>query len=176
MTQVSSLSVEEEVAERGPALRHDPASGVTLAGQHRPGQRSKKRLSDSTMLRYFIFGSMAALSRLVALAILVEIGGMQKIVASVASFFISVVINYYLQKRFTFKSSESDLYALPKFLAVSLVGLGINVGIFALLLQIVHYLVAQVIASVLVFLFNYSVSRMFIFLRGGAGNYVSGER
>ena len=179
MTQISALSVEERAAEHGLASRHDPAPGVTPTGQyphHHPEQRSKKRLTDATMLRYFVFGSLAALSRLVALAALVEIGGVQKIVASVASFYVSVLINYFLQKRFTFNSSESNWSALPKFLAVSMVGACINVAIFAVLLQIVHYLVAQVIASLLVFMFNYSVSRMFIFFRNGTSNHMPRER
>src|SRR5262249_53761804 len=131
---------------------------------------------ESKLLRYFVFGSVAALSQLVVLAALVEIAGMDKAVASVSSFYLAVIVNYCLQKRYTFNSSESDWTALPKFLAVSTLGACINIAIFVTLLEFLHYLVAQCVALLLVFMFNYSISRMFIFRKQRPAARESAER
>ena len=97
------------------------------------------------------------------LAALVEVARLNETIASTAAFYIAVVVNYFLQRRYTFRSSEPHLIAMPKFVGVSTIGAAINVLIFTTLIQVMYYLVAQCISLLIVFFINYSVSRALIF-------------
>lgn len=121
------------------------------------------RLKDSKFLRYFVFGAMAAALQVATLTIFVEIVGLEKVSASVAAFCLAVIVNYFLQRRYTFRSSERHWIAMPKFIAVSTVGVGINTLMFFLLTKFMHYIIAQCACLVIVFLFNYCVSRSMVF-------------
>ncbi|WP_179119516.1 GtrA family protein [Ensifer adhaerens] len=128
-----------------------------------------KRLRDMSFFRYFAFGSLAASLQVATLALLVEVGGLSGILASTIAFYLAVVVNYFLQRRYTFRSREPHRLALPKFVAVSTLGAGINALAFSLLAGVVHYVVAQCLSLLLVFSVNYAVSRALIFRSPRAG-------
>ncbi|MGF6177797.1 GtrA family protein [Ensifer sp. 4252] len=119
--------------------------------------------SQSKILRYFLFGSLAASLQVVLLIGLVETLGLNKAVASTVAFYGAVVVNYFLQSHFTFRSTERHWIAMPKFLGVSTFGALINILAFTLLLRVVHYVSAQCLSLLLVFLFNYSLSKTLVF-------------
>ncbi|WP_274629282.1 GtrA family protein [Arvimicrobium flavum] len=122
-------------------------------------------LLDSQFVRYFICGGVASLVHLLILALLVEIAGVQAGLASTTAFSVAVVVNYFLQSRYTFQSDEPHLIALPKFFGMAVLGGVVNLMIFLLLDQVMYYMLAQCIAILSVFLFNYTVSSRFIFIR-----------
>jgi len=122
---------------------------------------------DSRFLRYFVFGAMAAMLQVATLAALVEVARLDKAVASTMAFYIAVVVNYFLQRRYTFRSSERHWIAMPKFVGVSTIGAIINVLIFTLLTHVMHYLIAQFVSLLIVFAVNYSASNALIFRRNG---------
>lgn len=124
-----------------------------------------KRLLDASFFRYFAFGTIAATLQVSTLAVLVEIAGMGKIYASTTAFYFAVVVNYFLQRNYTFRSSEPHRLALPKFVVVSTIGAGINALVFGLLATQLYYVVAQCLALLLVFSVNYSASKALIFHR-----------
>jgi len=128
-------------------------------------KRSMGRFLDSKFARYFAFGAMAATLQVATLAAFVEVARVNETIASTAAFYIAVVVNYLLQRRYTFRSFEPHLTALPKFVGVSTIGAGINVVIFAILVHTMHYLFAQCISLLVVFSINYSVIRVLIFRR-----------
>lgn len=117
----------------------------------------------SRFLSYFLFGSIAASLQVAMLIALVEIAGLNKTLGSTAAFYGAVVINYFLQRRFTFRSADPHWIAMPKFLGVSTLGAFINILAFSALLSIMHYVLAQCISLLLVFLFNFSMSKALVF-------------
>ncbi|MBD9648154.1 GtrA family protein [Ensifer sp. ENS09] len=128
-----------------------------------------RRLLDMTFVRYFACGCIAASLQVATLAVLVETARLEPVYASTIAFYFAVVVNYCLQRRFTFRSDEPHLKALPKFVAVSTLGAGINAVAFTLLSTVMHYVVAQALALLLVFSVNYALSRTLIFRTGSAG-------
>ncbi|TIS60360.1 MAG: GtrA family protein [Mesorhizobium sp.] len=138
---------------------------LPLAVRYRREKRSMNHFLDSRLFRYFVFGAMAAMLQVAALAALVEVAQLDKAIASTTAFYIAVVVNYFLQSRYTFRSFEPHWVAMPKFVGVSTIGAVINVIIFTILASVMHYLVAQCISLLIVFFINYSASKILIFQR-----------
>ncbi|OCP14875.1 hypothetical protein BBX50_00865 [Ensifer sp. LC11] len=128
-----------------------------------------RRLRDMSFFRYFAFGCIAASLQVATLALLVEVGRLGPVYASTIAFYFAVIVNYFLQRRYTFRSDEPHLRALPKFVAVSTIGAGINALAFSLLATVMHYAIAQALALLLVFSVNYAISRALIFRRREPG-------
>jgi putative flippase GtrA len=110
---------------------------------------------------------MAAMLQIATLTTLVEVGRLDTVIASTLAFYIAVVVNYFLQRRYTFRSFEPHWIAMPKFVGVSTVGAVINVLVFTLLTNVMHYLIAQLISLLIVFSINYCASSVLIFGRKG---------
>jgi putative flippase GtrA len=123
------------------------------------------RLRDSKFLRYFTFGAMAATLQVATLTILVEVVLLDKVIASIAAFYFAVVVNYFLQSQYTFRSVEPHWIAMPKFISFSTIGAGVNALIFFLLIKVIHYVLAQCVALLIVFILNYGVSKTLVFRR-----------
>ncbi|MCV9999568.1 GtrA family protein [Pararhizobium sp. YC-54] len=118
---------------------------------------------QSRFVRYFLLGSIAAGLQVAMLIALVEIAGLNKTLGSTVAFYGAVIVNYYLQRRFTFRSAAPHWVAMPKFVGVSTLGAFINILAFSLLLGIMHYVAAQCLSLLLVFLFNFSMSKALVF-------------
>jgi putative flippase GtrA len=146
------------------AIHHNHSLAVRY---RRREKRSMNHSQDSRFLRYFAFGSMAAMLQIATLTTLVEVGRLDTVIASTLAFYIAVVVNYFLQRRYTFRSFEPHWIAMPKFVGVSTVGAVINVLVFTLLTNVMHYLIAQLISLLIVFSINYCASSVLIFGRKG---------
>lgn len=71
---------------------------------------------------------------------------------------------YVLNRRFTFGSSVAHAKALPRFAAMSLVGAAMNGAIVGWLSHVgVHFLLAQIIATLIVLFVNFVVSKKWIY-------------
>jgi dolichol-phosphate mannosyltransferase len=85
--------------------------------------------------------------------------------ANALGFVVSVVTNYYLNRRWTFRSTDRVATQFPKFLTVSLAAYGLNLIIFTLCL---HKLglgpnPSQLVAIVIVMPFNFIVNKLWSF-------------
>jgi putative flippase GtrA len=86
-------------------------------------------------------------------------------VANALGFAVSVMTNYYLNRRWTFRSTGRVASELPKFVAVSIVAYAGNLAVFTLAhtqLQL-GPLVSQLIAIVVVMPINYVANRLWSF-------------
>jgi putative flippase GtrA len=85
--------------------------------------------------------------------------------ASAAGFLSSAIVSYLLNYRITFSSSMEHRVALPRFLAVGTVGLGLNSLLVGLLTGPVrlHWLVAQATATTIVLCWNFAANRIWTF-------------
>jgi putative flippase GtrA len=85
--------------------------------------------------------------------------------ASAIGYAFSASLAYMANHRLVFRSERAHFKALPRFVAVAVTGLTINTLAIAFFLQHlpVHYLVAQVLATMVVFTWNFLANRFWTF-------------
>jgi len=85
--------------------------------------------------------------------------------ANAAGFVVSVMTNYYLNRRWTFRSSKDIGSELPKFFTVSVVAYGGQLAIFWLLREQAHVapIPSQLIAIVFVMPINFVANKLWSF-------------
>ncbi len=115
---------------------------------------------------YSIIGIIGTTGHYIVLIILVELFGSNPVIATTFGFVVGAMINYILNYNFTFRSKKSHSEAAVKFLIVATVGAGVNSLIMYLGTEflILHYIIAQVIATVLVLLWSFIVNKYWTFL------------
>jgi putative flippase GtrA len=116
------------------------------------------------LVRFALVGAVATGVQYVTLIVLVREAGIWPPVASAIGFVVSAAGNYLLNYYFTFRSRRSHGMAAAKFMALAGVGLAIN----SVLMQVLvgagwHYILAQVCATVVVFLWNFLGNSLWTF-------------
>ncbi len=115
-------------------------------------------------ISYFMVGGMAAIVEWVTFAVFNSF--CSYVIATIISFIIATTANYFLGKAMTFKNykkSKTDVIAV---FGVSAVGLLLNVMFMHILIEIIHFpieLLAKIISTGLVFIWNYISRRLFIY-------------
>jgi len=86
-------------------------------------------------------------------------------VANAAGFIVSVMTNYYLNRRWTFRSTKDVAGELPKFFTVSVIAYGGQLGIFWLLREQAHVapIPSQLVAIVFVMPINFVANKLWSF-------------
>lgn len=125
----------------------------------------KRQGELARLLKFALVGASGIIVNLGILSILVERAGLFKLPASAISIETSIVTNFILNDLFTFSDRRSGkgspfVARLAKFNAVSLVALGVNLGVFWLLAYPlnVYYLLAQFAGILVAFVINYLVN------------------
>lgn len=119
-------------------------------------------------LRRFVTYAMVGLSgtgaQYAVYVPLVHLGG-RVLAASLAGYSLGAVVNYFLNRRFTFGSGLSHRDTAPRFFFVALFGLCLNAAIVFLLFERlkVHYLLSQLAATALCLLATYALNAMWSF-------------
>ena len=88
--------------------------------------------------------------------------GLHYLIANAVGFIVSVALNYVLCLRWVFHGAkDSGAGTQAAFLITSAAGLAINEGCMALLVSVLgmHYMVAKVIANIVVMVWNYVTKR-----------------
>jgi putative flippase GtrA len=76
------------------------------------------------------------------------------------------ISNYFLNQRYSFNRSRSHREAAPRFFLMVATGIILNGGaVHILTLANINYLVAQVIATIGILLFNFFVCKTWIFIK-----------
>lgn len=99
------------------------------------------------------------------LIVLVEQAGIDAVWASTGSFVMGAIVNYGLNYRFTFRSNKPHRETMVKFFAIALTGLLINGAIMHVAINFLnwHYLPSQILATGVVFLWNFFANRSWTF-------------
>ena len=125
----------------------------------------------SKLLKYGIVGMFGAFLHFIALILLVEAAGVAPVPASIAGFVLTVIVQYGLNRRWTFRSKARRLTEFLRYATVSVSGLALN----ALVMYVctvwltMHYVVAQTLVMIIIPLTNYWLNRVWTFrLRGTA--------
>jgi putative flippase GtrA len=108
-------------------------------------------------------GVVGTAAHFAILVILVQFVAINPVVASMIAFPVAALINYVLNYRLTFRSSNPHHTALPKFLTVSAVGFCLNTLIMAAATVWLHYLSSQVLAALVVLAWNFVCNRIWTF-------------
>ena len=116
-------------------------------------------------VRYAGAGVIGTVAHYAVLVTLVQVAQTGAVAASTAGAIVGAGINYFLNHRFTFASEQSHRRALPRFAAVAAAGVVLNALVLAAVLALAgsHYLVAQVIATLVVLLAGYLANRTWTF-------------
>lgn len=128
----------------------------------------KSYVMKSQFREFFLYGFVGGLGTVVHYSVLmlaVEVLGIAPFVATGIGCFAGAIMNYVLNYHLTFASDACHKVALPKFMAVALVGLLANVWLLYLILSVVaiHYLLAQCIVTLLVMFITYSLNKLWTF-------------
>jgi putative flippase GtrA len=116
------------------------------------------------LVRFGLVGGVATGIQYVILVVLVQAAGMWSPAASAIGFVISACGNYLLNYHFTFRSREDHRPAVAKFMVLAGVGLAINYGLMQWLTGMGwNYMVAQVCATLVVFLWNFTGNSLWTF-------------
>ncbi len=121
----------------------------------------------SKLIRYLISGGTAAAVNWGTLFLLVHIGTMHYLTASVVSFLVSIGASFTMQKFWTFRDNlVHDIHTqFSRYLVVILCSLLLNTVLVYLLVEIAHvwYLTSQVIATVIIAITNFFCYKHFVF-------------
>jgi len=116
---------------------------------------------------YFIVGGVAAIIDITGFMLLIDVFAVPWFWAAIVSFAGSALVNYLLSIRFVFESGVRFRrhHELALVLLVSTIGLGCNEAALALMIAGLGLwrLPAKIIATGVVFLWNYSARQHFIF-------------
>jgi putative flippase GtrA len=119
-------------------------------------------------LQFPTFVVVGALATAVQYAILIGLTEglrIRPVWASSYGYAISALLNYYLNYRITFGSAKTHRRALACFFAISIIGLFLNYAVVWALSDraSLPYLVAQVVATALVTVWNFSANKKWTF-------------
>ncbi|MFA5127117.1 MAG: GtrA family protein [Patescibacteria group bacterium] len=117
------------------------------------------------MLKYGAVGLTAAIFDFGILIFLTELAHVFYLLSATISFIVSALVNYYLNRFWTFRSRGSQVRQIPIFFVVATIGLGLNNLILWLGVEWVHmyYVVAKVLATAVVMVSNYLGNKYFTF-------------
>jgi putative flippase GtrA len=118
-------------------------------------------------------GVIATAIHYAILIVLVQGGFAATVSASSIGFAASVLVNYALNRSFTFRSRRAHADALPRFMIVALIGLGLN-GSLVWLFHVsvgLHYLLAQVLATAGTLFSNFVLNRTWAFPQASLSQY-----
>jgi len=124
--------------------------------------------TNRVFVQFLKYASAGALGTAVQYSILfglVEGAGVQPVLASTFGAVVGALVNYGLNYRLTFQSRRPHREALAKYFTVTVVGMGINATVIALALAIsgMHYVFAQVLATVVVLIAAFLTNRAWTF-------------
>jgi putative flippase GtrA len=116
------------------------------------------------IMRYIISGGMATATNLLFLFILTDLIGVWYVLSAVFSYVISFVVSFSMQKYWTFKDNSSDRIGAQAvwYISVTTANLGLNtLGIFLLVhYGHFHYLLAQLVVSLLIAIESFFIYRL----------------
>jgi putative flippase GtrA len=132
---------------------------------HVPPLGRAKTLIRGQFLRFVVVGGIVTATHFAVLIFLVELVDCPPVIATAGAFLVAVSVSYTLNGLWTFRVWNSHRQRAPRFLVVSVIGLGLNTGVFWVVLSLgALYLLAQVAASAVVMFWNFEANRRFTFV------------
>lgn len=114
---------------------------------------------------FLVAGALAAMVQYGVLIVLVQLAATNAVAASALGYAVAAVVNYYLNYRYTFRSKQVHWRAFSKFALVVLCGISLNTWFMHIGIEWFgwHYLLAQLLATALVLLWNFTANALWSF-------------
>lgn len=109
------------------------------------------------LIKYAIVGVIATIVDFSILYVLTDVAGFHYLLSATASFVVAAMTNYYIQRKWTFKSNGKKRRQLPVFFTIAIIGVILNNNILYLGVEYfyIHYMLAKVFASAVVMIWNF---------------------
>jgi dolichol-phosphate mannosyltransferase len=120
------------------------------------------------LVRFSVVGASGYVINLAVYSTLVYVAGLQYVAAALIAFCVAVTNNFLLNRRWTFKATGGRVtFQAPRFLAVSLLALGVNLLVLELLVGVlgVHKVAGQAAAILTATPFNFVGNKLWSFSR-----------
>jgi putative flippase GtrA len=120
---------------------------------------------QTQFVKFALVGGLATALQYAILVALVELPRWPPVVASSVGFAASALGNYLLNRRFTFRSQRRHSEAAPRFAIVALAGFLINAVVMWVCFDLadLHYLIAQVVATLVALCWTFVANRHWTF-------------
>jgi putative flippase GtrA len=124
----------------------------------------------SKLLKYGIVGMFGAFIHFIVLILLVEAAGIAPVTASIAGFVLTVIAQYGLNRRWTFRSNARRSAEFLRYAVVSVSGLALNALVMYVCTEwlSLHYVIGQALVMTIIPLSNYWWNRAWTFRIGDA--------
>src|SRR5687767_1546 len=109
---------------------------------------------NSRLARYFAMGTVSTIVQFTALVLLVEAVHISETQAVPGAFVLGVAVNYGLQRCFTFQTAVPHSTAASRFFGIAVLSAIFNSMLFGVLNNYLPYILAQLTATLLLFLIN----------------------
>lgn len=130
----------------------------------RPRMPSLLRQLNHQFLRFAAAGALGTACHYLVLLALSAGAGIAPGPAATCGALVGAVVNYWLNRNLIFRSERRHAEALPRFAAMALFGALLNGLIVGALARLgLHFMAAQVCATLLVLVLNYVISKKWIF-------------
>lgn len=116
-------------------------------------------------IRFAGIGGICTALQYLILILLVTLLDVHPVTASTTGYILSALLNYQLNRVYTFRSGAAHLHALPRFFAIVLVGLLLNAAVLGFMVSIlgIHYIAGQIIATAVTLVWNFIANRSWTF-------------
>lgn len=117
------------------------------------------------LLRFTGIGGFCTVVQYIIMWLLTEILSVPPVTSSTVGYIISAIINFQLNKKYTFRSNKNNSEAIPRFVMVVIIGVFINGLSLELLIRALntHYLIAQIGATLITLIWNFFANRIWTF-------------
>ena len=112
---------------------------------------------------FLLVGGFSTALHYAIMALLYNALGVRLVLASNIGFALSALVNYLLTARLTFRSAQSHRVTAPRFFLVAGTGLALNAMLLTVLAPRLHIAVAQILTTLGVLIWNYSINALWTF-------------
>lgn len=124
-------------------------------------------LFQSKIYRYIVSGIVAAAVDFGLLYILVDLCGLWYLVSATIAFIATVCTSFVMQKFWTFENSDTSVIArqMAGYVVLSIINIGVNTVLMYVFVDLltIHYIIAQVYATIIIAAYGFFVYRHVIF-------------
>lgn len=128
---------------------------------------------NKEIVNYIIFGVLTTLINILVYVFLTKVFSVNYQFATVAAWIVAVLFAYYTNKEFVFKANYGQFNQTFKnlllFVYYRLLSLVVDIAVMYVLIEFLYLddLLSKVIANIIVVVFNYVTSKLFVFSKKG---------
>jgi len=129
-----------------------------------PSSYIGRRALGAQFMKFILSGGAGTVAQYLVLIALVKLLAVPPGRASMAGAIVGAIVVYLLSRRFTFETERSHRETLPRFVLMAMAGTLMNGALVGYLSKTgLYFLLAQLVATVVVLVFNFIVSKLWIF-------------